>query len=104
MERSELPAITHVDYSARVQTTNKNSNKRLFNLINEFKKLTGTSVLINTSFNVRGEPIVNTPKDAYICFMNSNIDILVLDNLVFYKKKQLSLRDNKIFKKTYGLD
>ena len=104
IDRSELPAITHVDYSARVQTTNKESNIKLYSLISAFKKITGTSVLINTSFNIRGEPIVNSPKDAYICFMNSNIDILVIGNLVFFKKEQTSLNNKEVFKQNYGLD
>ena len=104
IDRSELPAITHVDYSARVQTTNKASNKKLYSLLSAFKEITGTSVLINTSFNVRGEPIVNSPKDAYICFMNSNIDILVIGNLVFFKKEQTSLNNKEVFKQNYGLD
>lgn len=100
--RSKLPAITHVDNSARIQTINKKSNLKLYNLINSFKDKTGTSVLINTSFNVRGEPIVNSPKDAYRCFMSSNIDILVIGNFVYFKSEQ---KNSKSFSNyTYELD
>ena len=79
LSRSNLPAITHVDYSARVQTVSKRTNLRYYNLIKEFKELTGCPTIINTSFNVRGEPIVCSPKDAYRCFMRTEMDILVLE-------------------------
>ncbi|HAH24571.1 MAG TPA: hypothetical protein DCL77_12610 [Prolixibacteraceae bacterium] len=84
-ERSDVPAITHIDYSARVQTVNKSTNERFWKVINEFKHLTGYGIIINTSFNVRGEPIVCTPFDAFRCFMNSEIDFLVLNNFIFDK-------------------
>lgn len=84
-ERSEIPAITHVDYSARIQTITENSNKKIFDLLQAFKKETGIGVLVNTSFNVRNEPIVCTPQDAIHCFLNTDIDILVLENYVVEK-------------------
>jgi carbamoyltransferase len=87
--RSVIPAVTHVDYSARVQTIDKKRNPYLYALLLEFKKLTKCSVLINTSFNVRGEPIVNTPEDAFKCFMKTNLDILVVGNAILYKNKQI---------------
>jgi carbamoyltransferase len=87
-QRSDIPAVTHIDYSARIQTVHQQTNKRLWNLLHSFKKLTGYSVLINTSFNVREEPIVNTPEDAYRCFMNTEMDYLVIGNYVFNKQQQ----------------
>ena len=83
--KSELPAITHVDYSARVQVVKKEVNPTFWSLLQTFKKLTGTGVLINTSFNVKDEPIVNTPEEAYQCFMNSGMDVLVLENYLIVK-------------------
>ncbi len=85
--RSVVPGITHVDYSARVQTIDKKKNKVFYQLIEEFYKLTKTPMLINTSFNIRGEPIVCSPEDAYKCFMGTNLDVLVLEELVLEKKK-----------------
>lgn len=90
--RSEIPAVTHVDYSARVQTIDKERNLFMHEVINEFKKLTGCSVIINTSFNVRGEPIVNTSEDAYKCFMSTNIDCLILGNRLLMKEDQADLQ------------
>jgi carbamoyltransferase len=92
-QRSDVPAITHIDYSARVQTVSKKTNERFWALINEFKKLTGYGIVINTSFNVRGEPIVCTPSDALRCFMNTDIDFLVLNNFIFDKSELLHLKD-----------
>jgi carbamoyltransferase len=86
--RKIFPAITHVDYSSRVQTVTKLNNPKFWNLINEFKKVTGHGMLINTSFNVRGEPIVCTPEDAYLCFMKCGMDLLVIGNYLFDKKLQ----------------
>jgi carbamoyltransferase len=86
--RKIFPAITHVDYSSRIQTVRKQDNPLFWNLINEFKKITGHGVLINTSFNVREEPIVCTPEDAYRCFMKCGIDFLVIGNYLFEKKLQ----------------
>ena len=78
IKRSSIPAVTHVDYSARIQTVHKSSNKLIYKLLQEFKKLTGCPVLINTSFNVRGEPIVLTPEDAYNCFLNKRAELHLL--------------------------
>jgi carbamoyltransferase len=86
--RSSIPAVTHVDYSARVQTVHKDTNPLYHSLIARFKELTGVPVLVNTSFNVRGEPIVNTPEDAFRCFMGSEIDTLVIGNCVLEKHEQ----------------
>jgi carbamoyltransferase len=86
--RSDIPAVTHVDNSARIQTVNKLTNPKLYNLLSEFKKLTNCSLLVNTSFNVRGEPIVCKPEDAYLCFMNTEMDYLVMENFIFDKKQQ----------------
>jgi carbamoyltransferase len=86
--RSELPAITHVDNSARIQTVHAETNVRYHRLISKFHALTGVPVLINTSFNVRGEPIVCTPQDAIRCFMRTDMDVLVLGNYVLYKELQ----------------
>ena len=88
IKRSEIPAITHVDYSARIQTVNQDTNKRYHDLISKFKEKTGCAVLVNTSFNVRGEPIVNTPTDAFNCFMGTELDYLVIGNLILDKSKQ----------------
>jgi carbamoyltransferase len=88
IKRSEIPAITHVDYSARIQTVTKNTNPRYYDLISKFKKKTGCPVIINTSFNVRGEPIVNTPTDAFNCFMGPELDYLVIGNCILDKSKQ----------------
>ena len=96
IKRSEIPAVTHVDYSARIQTVTKNSNKRYYDLISKFKEKTGCPILVNTSFNVRGEPIVNTPKDAFKCFMGTELDYLVIGNCILDKNKQ-----NKNFQTDY---
>ncbi len=88
-KRSEIPAITHVDYSARLQTVDHNSNKKFYDLIKSFYKKTGVAVLINTSFNVRGEPIVCTVEDAYKCFLKTNLDILVIENFILLKNEQI---------------
>ena len=88
IKRSEIPAVTHVDYSARIQTVNQNTNKPFYDLISSFKEKTGCPLIVNTSFNVRGEPIVNTPKDAFNCFMGTELDYLVIGNCILDKKKQ----------------
>ena len=88
IKRSSIPAVTHVDYSARIQTVNKKTNVRFYNLIKSFKKKTGCPVIVNTSFNVRGEPIVNTPTDAFNCFMGTNLDKLVIGNFYLDKSRQ----------------
>ena len=86
--RSHLPAITHIDFTARVQTVHKDTNPRFYKLLKKFKELTGVGVLINTSFNVRGEPIVCSPEDAYLCFMRTEMDYLVLENFILDKREQ----------------
>tara|TARA_B100000242_G_scaffold256953_1_gene200614 strand:- start:143 stop:541 length:399 start_codon:yes stop_codon:yes gene_type:complete len=88
IKRSSIPAITHVDYSARIQTVHEDTNKKYYDLLKEFKKITDCPVLVNTSFNVRGEPIVNSISDAFNCFMGTNLDILVIENFVLYKNDQ----------------
>ncbi|RYG44615.1 MAG: hypothetical protein EOO01_19175 [Chitinophagaceae bacterium] len=102
--RSDIPAVTHIDYSARLQTVHKETNGRLWNLLNTFKKLTGYSVLVNTSFNVRGEPIVNTPEDAYRCFMRTDMDYLVVGNFIFDKKKQPKWEETQDWRSEFVLD
>jgi carbamoyltransferase len=102
-KRSTIPAVTHVDYSARVQTVHKETNEKFYKLLSSFKKKTNCSVLINTSFNVRGEPMVCTPKDAINCFLGTDLDVLVMENFIAYKKKQ----DSSIlldYKNKYKLD
>jgi carbamoyltransferase len=91
--RSDLPAITHVDYSARIQTVSRTTNPRYWTLIDAFKRLTGCAVLVNTSFNVRGEPIVCTPEEAYRCFMRTDMDFLVMGDFVFDKREQPAVDD-----------
>jgi carbamoyltransferase len=88
IKRSEIPAVTHVDYSARIQTVNQKNNKPYYDLISKFKEITGCPVIVNTSFNVRGEPIVNTPTDAFNCFMGTELDYLVIGNCILEKNKQ----------------
>ena len=95
IKRSYIPAVTHVDYSSRIQTVNKNTNKIYYDLISKFYEKTSCPIIVNTSFNVRGEPIVNTPKDAFNCFMGTELDILVIGNCILDKKKQnLELKKN----------
>ena len=88
IKRSEIPAVTHVDYSARIQTVTKETNKPYYDLISKFKEKTGCPVIVNTSFNVRGEPIVNSPTDAFNCFMGTELDYLVIGNCILEKSKQ----------------
>lgn len=102
--RSEVPAITHIDYSARLQTVNRLDNPRYHALINKFYEKTGCPVIVNTSFNVRGEPIVQSPLDAYKCFMRTGIDILVLENFVLYKEEQPQFHDDIDWRQKYELD
>ncbi len=104
ISRSTLPAITHVDYSARVQTVSKNTNPRYYKLISAFKKRTGCPTIVNTSFNVRGEPIVCTPKDAYKCFMRTEMDILVLQNQILLKTEQPKIEVDEKWKEEFELD
>jgi carbamoyltransferase len=86
--RSDVPAITHIDYSARVQTVHKETNERFWKLLHAFKKLSGDGILVNTSFNVRGEPIVCTAEDSYRCFMRTEMDYLVINDYLFSKNDQ----------------
>ena len=86
--RSDIPAVTHIDYSARVQTVEKEYHKKFYEIIKSFEDLTGCAVIINTSFNVRGEPIVNSPMDAFACFMDTEMDILLLEDFILHKKNQ----------------
>ncbi|HMO04611.1 MAG TPA: carbamoyltransferase [Kiritimatiellia bacterium] len=102
--RSDIPAITHVDYSARVQTVTRETNPRYYDLIKAFKNLTGYGVIINTSFNVRGEPIVCTPEDAYRCFMRTEMDYLVLGDCLLAKSDQPEWKDKADWRNDYKLD
>ena len=102
--RSKIPAITHVDYSARIQTVNKKTNPRYYELIKAFKKKTNCPSIVNTSFNVRGEPIVCKPEDAYKCFMRTEMDILVLQNQILFKNDQPKIKDNKDWEQEFELD
>ena len=98
VKRSSIPAVTHVDYTARIQTVHKETNQKYYSLLKKFKEITGCPILVNTSFNVRGEPIVCSIEDAFNCFMGTNLDILVLENFILFKKDQdqLLLKDYKI--------
>ncbi|MDD2240202.1 MAG: carbamoyltransferase [Kiritimatiellae bacterium] len=102
--RSDIPAITHVDYSARVQTVNRDTSPRYYDIIKAFERLTGYGVIINTSFNVRGEPIVCTPEDAYRCFMRTEMDILVLGGYILDKKHQPPFEDKTNWREDFVLD
>ena len=102
--RSEIPAVTHVDYSARIQTVHKDTNLKFYNLIKEFERKTNCPIIINTSFNVRGEPIVCSPRDSYKCFMRTEMDILAIENFILLKEDQPNFKDNENWKKNYELD
>lgn len=102
--RSEIPAVTHVDYSARIQTAHKDTNPRLHRLLGAVKEVTGCPVLINTSFNVRGEPIVESPEDAYRCFMRTEMDYLVLEDCLLSKSEQPEFVEEQDWKKLFKLD
>ena len=103
VKRSEIPAVTHVDYSARIQTVSEKTNKCFYDLISKFKEKTGCPILINTSFNVRGEPIVNTPTDAFNCFMGTELDYLIIGNCILDKEKQ-NPKLKKDYTKEFELD
>ncbi len=103
IKRSEIPAVTHVDYSARIQTVTKNYNKRFYDLLSKFKEKTGCPILVNTSFNVRGEPIVNTPTDAFNCFMGTDLDYLIIGDCILNKKEQ-NMDLKKDYIKKFELD
>ncbi len=103
IKRSDIPAVTHVDYSARIQTVKKETNKNYYDLISKFNEKSGCPVIVNTSFNVRGEPIVNTPTDAFNCFMGTDLDYLVIGNCILDKKEQdIKLKNN--YKNKFELD
>ena len=102
LEKSEYPATTHVDYSSRLQTINQ-GNGRIFNLLTKFFKDSGCPLLINTSFNVRGEPIVCTPNDSIDCFLGTNMDILVIENYLIYKSQNKD-KINPVFKSNFLKD
>mgnify|MGYP001479614482 CR=1 FL=1 len=103
IKRSDIPAVTHVDYSARIQTVTKNKNKKFYDLISKFKEKTNCPVLVNTSFNIRGEPIVNSPTDAFKCLMGTNLDYLVIGNCILDKRKQ-NPKFLKEYKDSFELD
>jgi carbamoyltransferase len=102
--RSDIPAVTHVDYSARVQTVDEEKNPRYYRLMKAFEAKTGSGVIVNTSFNVRGEPIVCTPEDAYRCFMRTDIDVLVLGNCVLEKAEQKPWVEAEDWREEFALD
>lgn len=102
--RSEIPAVTHIDYSARIQTIHNETNPRFYALVSAFEELTQCPILINTSFNVRGEPIVCTPKDAYRCFMRTEMDILVLEDVLLFKNEQPLVEKDNSWKNEFELD
>ena len=102
--RSDIPAITHVDYSARVQTVDANRHPRYYKLLKAFEKLTGCGVLINTSFNIRGEPIVCRPEEAYRCFMLTNMDVLVMESFVCMKEEQPVMAGSEEYRRQFDLD
>ena len=101
--RSEIPAVTHVDYSARIQTVHSDTNPKYYALITKFKEITGCPVIVNTSFNIRGEPIVCTPTDAFRCFMGTDLDLLVIGNYLL-KKEDQDYQLAEDYKNKYKLD
>jgi carbamoyltransferase len=102
--KSDLPAVTHVDYSARIQTVTVSQHPTFYKLLAAFKAKTGCPVLVNTSFNVRGEPIVCTPADAYACFMRTNMDALVIGNIVMLKEEQPKWQEREDWRTKFELD
>jgi len=102
--RSDIPAVTHIDYSARIQTVHEDTNPKYYKLLKAFEALTGCAVIVNTSFNVRGEPIVGSPEDAYRCFMRTEMDLLVLGNQLVYKADQKPLETDTDWRKEFVLD
>jgi len=103
-KRSDIPAITHLDYSARIQTVNQNDKPDYYEVISEFEKLTGCAVVVNTSFNVRGEPIICTPDDAYRCFMRTEMDVLVIEDFILFKEEQPPWKEGKEWRDELILD
>jgi carbamoyltransferase len=104
VKRSEIPAVTHVDYSARIQTVRREQNPLYWEIIEAFRRLTGCPIIVNTSFNVRGEPIVCTPEDSYRCFMRTEMDYLVLETCVLDKREQPKFKDNENWQSEFRLD
>lgn len=102
--RSEVPAVTHVDYSARIQTVHPQTNPRFHSLLDAFEARTGCPVLVNTSFNVRGEPIVSSPEDAYRCFMRTEMDYLVLENCLLDKNEQPAWEESPAWQQEFDPD
>ncbi|MGQ9617356.1 MAG: carbamoyltransferase family protein [Candidatus Aminicenantia bacterium] len=102
--RSDIPAITHLDFSARLQTVHEETNPKFYKLLKKFREKTGYSVIVNTSFNVRGEPIVCSPEDAYKCFMRTDMDYLVMENFLLEKKNQPEWEEKRDWREEYGLD
>jgi carbamoyltransferase len=103
-KRSDIPAITHLDYSARLQSVAGRDKQDYHQIISEFEKLTGYAVIVNTSFNVRGEPIICTPEDAYRCFMRTEMDVLVIENFLLFKEKQPPWRGKEDWQNDFELD
>ena len=104
IKRSEIPAVTHVDYSARIQTVRRETNPLYWDIIEAFRQKTGCPVIVNTSFNVRGEPIVCTPEDSYRCFMRTEMDFLVLETCVLDKKEQPEFAEKTDWRSQFALD
>ena len=102
--RSEIPAVTHVDYSSRIQTVHKETNYKYHKLISLFEEKTSCPMVVNTSFNVRGEPIVCTPEDSYRCFMRTEMDVLAIGNYVLLKNEQSNFKDKKNWQEEFQLD
>jgi carbamoyltransferase len=102
--RSLIPAVTHVDYSARIQTVRRETQPRYYDIIEAFRRRTGCPVIVNTSFNVRGEPLVCTPEDAYRCFMRTNMDALVLENFILEKAEQQPISSDDVWQREFALD
>ena len=102
--RSQIPAVTHVDYSSRIQTVHKDTNPKFYGLIKEFERQTGTGIIINTSFNVRSEPIVCSPEDSFRCFMRTEMDILAIENFILKKEDQIKFQEEGDWQNQYGSD
>ena len=104
VKRSDISAITHLNYSARIQTINKKDKPDYYEIISEFERLTGYAVIVNTSFNVRGEPIICSPEDAYRCFMRTEMDVLVIENFILYKEEQPPWKEKADWRSEFELD
>jgi carbamoyltransferase len=102
--RSDIPAVTHVDYSARIQTVRRETNPLYYDIMAAFNRRTGCPIIVNTSFNVRGEPIICTPEDAYRCFMRTNMDVLVLENFILERTAQPKREEDESWKTEFALD